>query len=331
MNQPTGCAEVHGNAASIWTANVSNVVETVPQSAVQSLLGIIKKWQRLFPLANTWVGRQFGVPSLFVRADFVLHNGEARIYEIEDRPCGFGVATQINPFFFERATAIRQKWPEIRWVKSDYRVTDDEPFFGPPLTLEEAMAQVTAKVLVRSRPEESKYHVLEDRSVSTVSKEGDKRYGIPLGLWHPVTAKVEEGYDGRSSSFYLDPPLTEPCVLKPTQGTRAKLVKVFYPHPHPQNKKPRTDVITGGGEIESIGRLTKLVSKQPCRQMFCQRFIPPMRFPHQSDKNGIYRLMFGFDPSTWDWKPLGGLWNALDRLVVHGTEETTLGPLVCEE
>ncbi len=327
MNQlVSGAAFVRRDAIGSWEAHFSTETEVVPAHAVSTLLDIIRQWQEVFPLANTWVGREFGVASLFIRLDFVIRDGKVWVYEVEDRPCGFGFTARMNPFFAERAEAMRRKWPKIRWVSSQFRQTDDEPFFGPPLSLDEALNGNYPHLLVRSRPGEVEYHPLEHRSISTVSEEGNKRYGVPLGWWGLVTAKQDE--DG---AWFLDPPLAGPCVVKPVRGTRAMLVKVFYPNPNPKDRKPRTDIITGGGEIENADRLARLVAKQPGQQMCVQRFIPPMRLPHQPNKNSIYRLMFGFDPTNGRWSPLGGTWNALDRLVVHGTPDTIFGPLVCED
>lgn len=324
MNQSTSTA-VRRDTVGSWEANFSPVTETLPQRVVTRLLDLIHRWQGIFPLADTWVGRECGVPSLFIRLDFVIRDGEIKVYEIEDRPCGLGFTSAINPFFAERAEAMKKKWPEIRWVSSQYRVTDDEPFFGPPLSLEDALEGDHLHLLVRSRPEEAAYHPLEKRSVSTVSQEGNKRYGATLGWWDIITARQGEG-----GAWYLDPPLQSPCVVKPLQGTRARLVMVYYPNPNADKKQSRADVITGGGEIRSEGSLIRAIAQQPNRQMCVQPFIPPMRLPHQPHLNAIYRLMFGFDPTRREWIPLGGTWNALDRLIVHGTPDTVFGPLVCE-
>jgi hypothetical protein len=325
MNQPASSTEVRRNTIGGWEANFSSVTESVTQNVVNRLIDILHQWQSIFPLANTWVGQEYKIPSLFVRLDFVIHDGKVWVYEIEDRPCGLGFTSAINTFFAERAAAMKKKWPEIRWVKSAFRETDDEPFFGPPLSLEDALTGDYPHLLVRSRPEEVAYHPLEERSVSTVSEEGNKRYGTALKWWDIVTAHQNE--DGR---WYLDSPLQGPCVVKPVQGTRARLVMVHYPNQNPEatKKQSRTDIVTGGGEIRSVGALIKTIAQQPNRQMCVQPFIPPMRLPHQPHLNTIYRFLFGFDPVCREWVPLGGTWNALDRLIVHGTDRTVFGPLV---
>jgi hypothetical protein len=325
MNQPASSVVVRRDTVGGWEANFSPVIETVTQRVVTSLLDIIHKWQGIFPLADTWVGEEYKIPSLFVRLDFVIHDGKVWVYEIEDRPCGLGFTSAINEFFAERALAMKTKWPKIRWVKSAFRETDDEPFFGPPLSLEDALEGDYPHLLVRSRPEEVAYHPLERRSVSTVSQEGNKRYGAALKWWDIVTAHQNE--DG---TWYLDSPLQGPCVVKPVQGTRARLVMVHYPNPNADTKQLQTDIITGGGEIRSAKSLVKAIVQQPNRQMCVQPFIPPMRLPHQPHLNTIYRFMFGFDPTCRKWVPLGGTWNALNRLIVHGTPDTIFGPLVFE-
>lgn len=306
-----------------WDTAFSPVREVMPKGAIEQCLDIISRWQCLFPLANTWVGQKHRVPSLFVRLDCVIApDGEVKVYEVEERPCGFGLTASCNSSFAQRLVGVQQTWPAIRWVKSEHRHTDDELWFGQGLDLAEAR-NYDGCLLVRSRPEETAFHELEDRAVSSVSKEGDKNYGVDLGWWNTITVA-----DDGSGSLVLSPSLPDAAVLKPTQGTRSRLIKVYLTTERRQNLRDRGFAVNGS---DSLTQLTKLVGKQPNRQMFCQPFVEPMLFLHQPGRNGIHRIFFGFNLETGAWVPLGGVWMALDDLIVHGTNRTITGALTVEE
>lgn len=301
--------------------NLSPAEETMPEAAVEEGKEILARWAGIFPGANTWVAKEHGVPSLFVRLDCVVDSaGRLRIYEIEERPCGMGITMRVNPHFALRLTELKRRWPQFRSVKSDTRPTDDELWLGEPLSLAEAREH-DGLLLVRSRPEEDQFHCLEDRAVSSVSEEGNKSYGETFGWWHPVTARP----DDEPGSFYLEPAIAGPSVIKPRRGTRSRFVSVYVPKTEREQLRQR--IVFGSGECQGIAQIEKLVARQPNRAMYCQPLIEPMRLPHQPDFNCIYRFFYGFDPEKGQWVPLGGVWMGLDALIVHGTDRTVTGPL----
>lgn len=317
-----GAIQHHAGA---WKTNLSQEIEYLPEDAMLQGIEILKAWSSVFPVGNTWVGKNCSVPSLVVRIDCVVDaSGAIKPYEIEERPCGLGLTGLCNPFFARNLAKVQASWPAIRWVQSQYRATDDELHFGPGLTLEEAIDH-DGMLLVRSRPEETDFHQLEDRSVSSVSREGDKQYGLHFGWWDLISCAHDGDFD-----WYVTPALEQASVLKPVQGTRSRHIKVYLPPDLKQDLRVR-GVPMRKSDTDSVSQLVKLIRSQPTSSMYRQPFVEPMRFTHEPSRNAIYRFFYGFDLATGDWKPLGGVWMALDSLIVHGTDQTVTGPLLFRE
>ncbi|HVU75490.1 MAG TPA: hypothetical protein VHD38_01465 [Candidatus Paceibacterota bacterium] len=312
-----------------WSHNVCRVVEKLPKNGVDEALDHIERWARVFPHKGTWIGDTFGVPSLAVRIEgtYDEENGW-KIFEIEDRPCGLGVTPRINDAFAQRFAALLPRWPLMKWVIDPERNTDDDLWLGPGITVEEALKR-DGLLLVRSRPEKTAYHELESRSVSTISREGDKRCLAELGLgtivrWEPDDEELE----GK-----LTPAVTNASVIKPVQGTRCRNVMVYLNGAVTYKKlagqktpfigdrrlhKSKSDTVT-------FERLLKEVRSMG--EAICQPFHMPMELDHLPNMNAIYRFYFGFDPGTQRYVPLGGVYNASTSLRVHGEEGVVFGPL----
>jgi len=315
--------QVRHGSGQAWEYAFSSQEELFPDTAISQAREYLSIWQGLFS-GDTWVKREHNVPSFIVRLDCVVHDGELQVYEIEERPCGLGMIPLCNPFFGERLAAHLSKWPEIRWVAGPGRDTDDELAFGSPLSLQEAL-RYDGPLLVRSRPEDHEFHALENRSVSSISREGDKRYGVEMGWWDEITARME--FEDRDRVYVTDPSLSDPCVIKPRRGTRCNLVKVVMRAKQREALRDR-GIIVGKGDCESPDQVAKLIFQQPHRTMYRQPLIVPLKLSHQPDKNAIFRMYFGYDPNAKEWTPLGGMWMALNSLIVHGTNNTVTGPLI---
>ncbi|MDQ5955493.1 MAG: hypothetical protein QG621_496 [Patescibacteria group bacterium] len=303
-----------------WTLNVMKTQEEFPGAALSEANTFIQHWSDVFPKGNTWVGRQYGVPSLAIRLDCVVDtNGKLQIFEVEDRPCGLGIAGQINPHFKEKLDALRREWPSFGWVKAPGRLTDDVLWLGEGVDLRDATAS-EGLLLVRSRPEDREFHVLEPRAISTVQNEGYKGCCTegPIQLFSRISW-VEDPEEQRGG--YVKGLPQGPIVVKPIRGTRAREVKVFLNGHDPKDFPIRRTDKVSLGDMERWLRQRKVAIYQP--------LIRPMRLDYLPCKNVIYRLFFGFSPSAGKYLPLGGVWMASDSLIVHGTDEAISGPLVC--
>ena len=303
-----------------WTVNYCRGHEEVfPPEATNQAKALLAQWVGLFPEEPTWVRREHGVPSLIVRLDCVVHANKLHIFEVEDRPCGIGVSSELNQEFGKRLNAALGYVGPIRWVSDPARVTDDSIWLGPGLGLHEALSDTSSNpLLVRSRPEHRDYYPLASRALSTVMREGDKRWMRELGLlrdftWHPP--------EGLSEPGYVEPVIDGRFVLKLAQGTRAREIKVYLDGVGWDGVKSREDTI-------NVTQFERLIAQG---RHVVQPFIPPMRSSflegERSRWNMIYRMFFCFSELK-EWVPIGGMWMATKSLIVHGTPNAVTGPLV---
>ncbi len=285
--------------------------EVFPDWAVEEARNLLMRQAKVFPLGSTWVGREYGVHTLWARVDCVIHGDRLLCYEGEDRPDGVGSVRCINPAFAARLDEVRAEWPSFRWVRSSNRHTDDELWLGPGLALEEALASRDL-LLVRARPEDSAYHPLEDRAIAPVSHEGCKRYGVALDWWQVLS--------WNSDTNEPDHVPTVSSVIKPIQGTRGRAINLYLFEPE------LSGLDVPKGVLISRGELRRRVRKE--KEVVCQPFIPAMRLPDLPDRHAILRMYFGFSPRTCSFVPLGGVWMATPDPIVHGKEGAVVGPLV---
>lgn len=301
-----------------WEFNVHPHVEYLSPSVVEKSLDLVRRWAAVFPREETWVQQEHGVPSLFIRIDATLDdNGNPLVYEPEDRPCGMGAMSVMDPTFARILNTLQCEWPKFDWVSCAERNTDDVLWLGPPLSYEAAMTS-KGLLLPRNRPEDSRYHPLVSRAVSTVATEGSKRCLEQLGLLRPTRWVVDPDEQGGG---YLKPTIDGPLVVKPAQGTRSREIQVFLDGKTWNRKKRARDTL-GLSALEKQIRSGRFV---------CQPFFPPMPCDFLGSEylgwNMIYRYFFGFVPKTREWVCLGGLWMALDSLIVHGTNRSVSGLL----
>ncbi len=299
-----------------WKTTFSEKREVFPNDALVSATLMVREWVSAFVKERTWVMDNYGVPSLIIRLDcFLDHDAHLHGIEIEDRPMGIGMTGMMNPrFAMNLDHFLERSWPRIASVSSERRNgSDDHLWISPPQSAGDLL-------MVRCRPDEEEFYHLRDRSVSTISTEGDKSYGEKLGLWERIS---------RDDSI----PWEEPFVLKPMQGTRCDDVVVWLPK----------EMVIHGLSVkrrELRGNSTRTKVEQVLSSngtMYIQRFVPPMVCPHISSVSGkpyfmLYRLFFFFDTVKQGYVPVGGVWNARPfQLLLHGATDAVLGPLTIED
>lgn len=327
---------VETNQTDVWTYNYHTSLEVLPPEGVHQALSLIDQWRFIFPLGNTWVGTNYDVPSLFIRVDCVYSADRGlQVFEIEERPSGVGLSRRLNPWFAERFDALRKEWPAFRWVADPTRLSDDAEWLGPGLSLAAALKSKDL-VLVRARPERAEYHPLEERSVSSVQHEGDKNYGIALGLWQRLHYLEDDTPDDVGGD--IDPPIVGPAVVKPLKGARNRDVMCYLGSQAVVKKIPGRGKVTYLDGVELFksrhdtigydGLRRKVASGGP---YVCQDFIRPLRRPQLPGQNVIYRFFFGFSPRRDSYVPLGGVWAASRSLRVGEGDGTVFGPLAFEE
>lgn len=298
-----------------WDMNISTTPEHFSLKAIEQAHEFIARWVQVFPKGETWVGKEYGVPSLIVRFDCIINKeGKLQVYELEERPCGIGVTSHLVPQFGRELKAIRKTWPHFLWVEAKNRITDDAFWLGTPRTLAEA-ERMDELVLVRSRPSDKDFHKLESRAVSSVRHEGDKTYGEAMGLW----SRAELVKDRCVNGVHINYVPMGSCVVKPLQGTRTYGVDFLM---------AGNDLNTFQGRYKefTLERFISRVRKEGA--VYCQPFIPPMKRKYLPNMGMIYRLYFGFDCLARDYKPLGGVWMAHKDLLIHGRPDSISGPLL---
>lgn len=291
-----------------WKVNVATFNDILPNCYLSQLSCLVSEWSQVFPKGSTWVGREFGIPSLLVRVDCVIDaEGHLQIYEVEDKPCGAGVTSEISPFFRDRFQELKGTWPEFSWVQQPGRHTDDSLLFGSALSLEEAQYS-DSLLLVRSRIGAKEYHQFEERSISTVVHEGEKLYGVEMGLWVC-------GESVTSDPDWLD----KPWVMKPAFGTRSLGIRFYLP------QVDRSLSVLDEGLLIDRAKLQKKIKKE---SVFLQPFIPAMKVTGMDGWAKIHRFFFGWDCRLRRYSPLGGVSMMRSSLLVHGTNDSVTIPLV---
>jgi hypothetical protein len=285
-----------------WTLNHSTNPLTFPASAVEEAQDLLRRWQLVFPHEDTWVQNNHRVPSLLVRIDCALSpDGKLQVYEVEERPAGIGISRSINPEFTALFIHYTRWWPQITVIFSPRRLerygSGDDHLWATCMTGVENVPE-SGYLLTRCEPNEKVFHTLASRSVATIAREGDKSYGVHLGLWTEVSDPAVLPWD-------------QGFVLKPRQGSKCQAITVW----HPGHKK--TDGCSTRTKIH-----TTLVQHGT---MYCQPFIEPQNI---EGRYLIYRVYFAYCPETCTWRCLGGLWMSRPNLKVHGASDSQIGPTV---
>lgn len=254
----------------------------------------LHQWSKFFPQEDTWVRNNLGVPSIIVRLDCVADCGILKLYEVEERPGGVGLAQILNPSFAVHLNEVRSTWPDFSVVVSGARHSVDDHLWA---TIAES--QPEGLVLVRAEPNEHEFHGFEQRSVSSLREKGNKAYGVDMLLWTEVTT---ESYLPWESGF----------ALKPKQGSKARGIEIWDP-------------------CKRSGCSTKTRIERTLERygsMYCQKLIQPMQTDNVEYPYLIFRVFYGWDIVVGRWRCLGGVWNARANLRVHGATDTLFGPLV---
>lgn len=299
-----------------WNLRYSHEKRVIPGEQITDALELIGRWSEAFPRENTWVQREYGVPSLIVRLDATSHNGKLGVYEVEERPAGIGITTLLNPEFKEHLEAMKKVWPDIGAVISPdpRRRGSDDHLWTDVIDPNEDPNKL---VLVRAEPEETDFHHLVDRSISSVQEKGNKSYGEEIGLWKSVHTPD-------------DLPWNNGFVIKPKQGSKTRDVFIWLPKDMAQEYKTAGKGAAPGAYSRS--RIEKVVTEAGQNGgLYCQEFFPPMESGQGPEAPWmIYRVFFGYNPVNKGWEYMGGAWNARPNLKIHGASDAISGPVTVE-
>lgn len=268
---------------------------------------LIREWVGSFPKEDTWVQKNLGIPSLFIRLDCVVReDGNIGLYEIEERPSGLSTAKKINKRFSETLAEVRKQWPEFKVLISSKRTGDDDWGWDiEKVTYEEALSS-DSLLLIRAEPEELEYHAFESRSISSLIQKGNKRYGLSMGLWKEVTLHDFDNFNWNKG-----------FCLKPFVGSKCSDIEIWYPGLSAKDRK--------GSGASSQNKIRETLEKN--KSMFFQEFINPMI--SSNEENMILRVFFLYNPKDKEYEYAGGFWNSRGtNFKIHGATDTTFGPVV---
>lgn len=297
-----------------WEMRQSDHVIRMGEDEVENLAGFLPVWRTLFPQQDNLAERCFSVPSTVIRFDYAVHEGSPRVYEIEERPAGLGVTSILHqgflhrllPYLREQEDAVGATWAifvsSMRDGSSDddiFADAADIPIYRGPVS-EQQLANHAWYVRAQ-RCETNVAAQFTSRSLSSITHEGHKSYGVGLGFWKRIDPSFE-------------PDFTVPFAVKPSSGSRFEEVLLFNP-----SKKDGAGFAT---------RTKILGAIREGRVHFIQPFHPPEEASHLGEEYRlIRRAYFVWSPREGRYISLGGMWMATPTSRVHGTRDAVSGVL----
>jgi hypothetical protein len=300
-----------------WNLNLHSKTLIVSENEKRVLLAYLSDWAKVYPKdPETLVQKNFAVPSVIVRFDYVVSDQGVHVYEIEDRPALIPIGSIINPQFGEKIRICIDKIRKnlgrpvsVVVSPSRFENSDDLLHHLLPTPIFDGVYSKIEDVphdhvlIVRSERDEEEYYQFEDRSLSTVSEEGWKGYGVLLGLWKKIY-QPDVDFD---SSF----------VVKPNYGCRSDNVHLFHP-----NRKSK-----GKHGFSTRGAVTKAIEE--AKVHYIQEYFEPEHHDFlPEDFYLIRRVYFGFDVEINQYECIGGVYMARTCAKVHGASDTVTGSIL---
>lgn len=321
-----------------WQIKTLDRPITVSESEKQQMENVATLWSKSFTSDHkNWMTEKFGVPSSVIRFDYIIDDtGIIRVFEIEDRPAGLEVVALNNPkafdLFINSLTEFaRYSGKKLGICVSRGRMFNSDDFFW--LGRIEAVTDCTIVLgeapkhpkdtiwFVRSLRGEAEYYHLSPYSLSTIQYEGDKSYGVEMGLWKELYTQEYEmdpqvGFiPCGTTPTNIAIPWDKPFVVKPDAGCRCENVHMYHP------KKP-------GGGYSTRSKIENAIKNQEVK--YLQEYYAP-EFPSflPQDYAMIRRCYLTFDIQTKQYKVIGGVWEARPKChKIHGASDAICGPIV---
>lgn len=304
--QPTTALDINGRKLPITEENLRLDDMTVDQirKLAHSAIGAMKR-------ENTLVARAFDLPTLVARLDCTMKGEEVLPYELDERPAGIGVATQLlgHEFYDSIEGHYKDTIGHVPIVVMDQGESSDDSLVFQVAGLDDVN---DSPCLVRGLPASVREHPnapqLIERSVSTVELEGDKTY-----------TTIAEGY---SAERVRDGDVVNPevsMVVKPRQGSKARGVHVYL--------SPEDRASHGKRGTVTASKMNKLL-EQDLPQVK-EPFAPPIRLRDQDGTVGnmILRVFVLISPNK-QAEVIGGAFVIRRELVVHGASNAIAGGIV---
>ena len=303
-----------------WSILRHNVPLIMSSVEVKSLLNFAIKWQRLaqgsfLEERQTYVQSNFGLSSIVIRYDYTVINGKINIYEIEERPA-LAVGMWSNPDIKSGIVNIfseleQYSGKQVKVLVSNQRKENTDDWLLPELTNNLISVEHhqnspcncdNALYYVRSHRTEKDYWSLADRSVSTIKSEGNKSYGLRLGLWNKVDNFNELDFE-------------KEFALKPLSGSRCEEILFWSPNKNLRGRSTRTKIENFFNHNDLGGYVQELIIPESTD------FLP-------ENFRLLRRTYLTYSPLTLNWKVLGGVWIGADNIKIHGSSKSFSGVIL---
>jgi|GEM_PF-4536891 len=301
-----------------WQFWATDTAFPFPEAACRRIEEYIGHWRRVFPYEPNYAQRECRVPSLVVRADCTVRSdGTLGLYELDEHPAGLGFLQELEPETCDLLSDWKEQFPGLAYTVSPRRAGDCcDCRWLPRLTPDEALT-AGRPLFVRTAVEDEGRCLPQLQPLAALSHttEGQKGYGVPLGLWtmlplngDPITPSYLEE---------LGVVWDEPQVFK-TNGSRCKGVVLWHP-----SRKVREAV---GGYSTQTKICTRLQEHVPW-------YRQPLHLPQTFEHDGkayywIHRVFWAWYRAERAYKYIGGVWCARpSNILNHGTSESIFGPV----
>ena len=295
-----------------WTKYCPDVI-TIRRESLKPAEELIKRWTKIFPKEDTLAQKFYNIPSFVVGVDCIIDEKTGRfgLYEIDEKPTGIGLACFLNESFKAHLHGMLAWWPYSSitvLISKDRRGCDDQ--FWTTTTSNQKDFNTHSLFIIRAEPGEiGKFNGFEGNSGSSLLQDGNKSYGVELGLWRETTPRDLENPELWKENF----------VLKPCQGRDSKDIMIWI------------NGYNGNYGTSSEGQIRKKLNQNG--RMYMQEFIPPLT---KQDSCGcrtvywktIYRILFAYDVDFRKYVALGGFWIMRNNYKVQVAPDSLTGQII---
>lgn len=298
----------------------------------------------IFKPEETMVHKSYGVPTLVGRVDFTVTNpqftkqgksylldGNFNPYELEERPAGKGVMSNINPEIGENLISILKPGEKTICVVSPERLKrnnfDDNELANFVCSDDEAQSRLkndpNLQILGRDM-KGCRLSQYRQNSVSTIDSEGEKGYQFRMDP--NVTIDGSQIEDG------------QPFLVQPrTDASKAYGIRIYHPDPEFRNRVIESDqrYLTaeyekGLKEARKTNAKSRSLLKKPLAMPIDISSISKGEGISEIDRFvGICRIYVMYDIMKKTYKNIGGAFMARPEgsIIIHGTQDCITIPI----
>lgn len=277
-----------------WQVKISRDAESVPSKLEDDLRYLLDRFNQNYHDEGAWI-QDLGIPSVLVSVNCTYDEG-LKVFSIDTDPKNLGIASVVNKDLKQKLQNVLQSWPRFV-VTNDKSFKDDYLWTDKLIDKSEASGHKSKLILFRGKEIGKDMAGFSRQAASVLFKRNSNSYGVPLGLWKKI------GYSDLEKL-----PWNSGFALK-TMTASENPFNIYLPFKY-------------GGAINE-GRVTEKLSMQ---DMYLQEFIKPMK-SQVTGEMMIYKVFFAYDFGKNMYDYLGGVWLSRDNYRIHGTPETTFGPI----